>query len=61
MLYRYKEYEVLAYKIRKVLQNPELALTMGKNARIQMQKLNGIGYSSLADIYTEIINNKGEM
>lgn len=56
ILYRYEDYEVLAYNIVKLLKNDDLACRLGKNARIDMLE----AYSNtksipLKEIYIEIV------
>ena len=56
ILYRYEDYEVLAYNIVRLLKNDNLACRLGKNAKIDMLE----AYSNtksipLNEIYMEIV------
>lgn len=57
IIYRYEEYEVLAYKIISLFENDRLACKMGKCARNEMMKaLEHQNSLSLNEIYKDIID-----
>ncbi|HAN21281.1 MAG: hypothetical protein A2Y15_02260 [Clostridiales bacterium GWF2_36_10] len=58
LIYRFEEHEVLAYDILKVLQYPDFACKLGKNAELKMRNFKASDDSlSLMDIYKKILYN----
>lgn len=56
MIYRYEEYEVLAFDILKILQSPVYACRLGKNSKNKMQKIMYNDDSKpLVEIYNDIL------
>lgn len=55
-IYRYEEFEMLALLIEKVFSNKDLAITLGKNARVNMEQLYLESQkNTLEDIYRQIV------
>lgn len=58
LLYRYEEYEVLAYKIIELLMNSSICNTISYNARNAILQSQDIEDNSLYDIYLQIAERK---
>ena len=61
LLYRYEEYEMLAYLIERVLQKPELCESLSEGAKKTMYQFKDVDKSSLIDIYRKILAPESEV
>lgn len=56
LIYRYEEYEMLAYLLDEVFANKEFAENLSENAKKSMREFSGKQQQSLMDIYKTMIN-----